>query len=200
MSNVTTFKFNDMPVRVVEKDGEKLFVIRDICNILGFSNPNRQLAIHTENKPLYERINTPGGLQVVRLVPREDVEKILASSPSRGGDLNSDNVQVLKYCTKVKYLDLGHNDDINDISFVSYMPDLEVFIIAINTGYSHCISVINCYSLAFLKKSNDATTSKIIFAYLLLIRILNYCVLYFIIAVDISYFYFSSCGKCTNLF
>ena len=77
MSNVTTFKFNEYPIRVVNKDGKKLFVIRDICNILGFSNPNRQLAIHTENTPLYERIRTPGGLQVVRLVPREDVEKIL---------------------------------------------------------------------------------------------------------------------------
>ena len=82
MSKVTTFKFNDLPVRIVEKDGKPLFVIRDVCNILGFSNPNRQLAVHTENKPLYERINTPGGLQVVRLVPREDVEKILA--PNRG--------------------------------------------------------------------------------------------------------------------
>ena len=82
MSKVTTFKFNEYPVRVVDKDGKKLFVIRDICNILGFSNPNRQLAVHTENRPLYERIKTPGGPQVVRLVPREDVEKILA--PNHG--------------------------------------------------------------------------------------------------------------------
>ena len=83
MSNVTNFKFNDQPVRIVEKDGKPLFVIRDVCNILGFSNPNRQLAVHTENKPLYERINTPGGLQVVRLVPFEDVEKLLASNRGR---------------------------------------------------------------------------------------------------------------------
>ena len=83
MSNVSTFKFNDLPVRIVEKDGKPLFVIRDVCNILGFSNPNRQLAVHTENRPLYERIKTPGGLQVVRLVPREDVEKILAPNHGR---------------------------------------------------------------------------------------------------------------------
>ena len=83
MSNVTTFTHKSQPVRIVEKDGTKYFVIRDICNILGFSNPNRQLAIHTENKPLYERIKTPGGLQVVRLVPREDVEKILAPNHGR---------------------------------------------------------------------------------------------------------------------
>ena len=83
MSNVTTFKFNDYPVRVVERDEKKLFVIRDICNILGFSNPNRQLAVHTENKPLYERIKTPGGLQIVRLVPREDVDALLAPNTGR---------------------------------------------------------------------------------------------------------------------
>lgn len=51
MSNVTTFKFNNLPVRIVEKDGKPLFVIRDVCNILGFSNPNRQFAVHTENAP-----------------------------------------------------------------------------------------------------------------------------------------------------
>ena len=33
--------------------------------------------------PLYERIRTPGGLQVVRLVPREDVERILAPNNGR---------------------------------------------------------------------------------------------------------------------
>jgi len=82
MSNVTTFKYKNHPVRIVESNNQKFFVIRDICNILGFSNPNRQLAIHTENVPLYERIKTPGGPQVVRLVPREDVEKIL--TPNRG--------------------------------------------------------------------------------------------------------------------
>ena len=83
MSNVTTFKFNNYPVRVVEKDEKKFFVIRDVCNILGFSNPNRQLAVHTENKPLYDRIRTPGGLQIVRLVPREDVDALLAPNNGR---------------------------------------------------------------------------------------------------------------------
>ena len=81
---------------------------------------------------------------------RTDVEKILASSPMRGGDLNSDNIQVLKYCTKVKYLDLGHNNDINDISFVSYMPDLEVFIISIN-DVSDISPLANCPHLEYLE-------------------------------------------------
>ena len=79
MSNVSTFQYKNHPVRVVENNGQNFFVIRDICNILGFSNPNRQLAVHTENVPLFERIQTPGGPQVVRLVPREDVDKVLAA-------------------------------------------------------------------------------------------------------------------------
>jgi prophage antirepressor-like protein len=84
MAELFTYKFRKMPVRIVRLDnGKNYFVIRDICNILGFSNPNRILAQYTENAPLYERIRTPGGLQVVRLVPREDVERILAPNNGR---------------------------------------------------------------------------------------------------------------------
>ena len=84
MAELITYKFDKMPVRIVQfEDGKHYFVIRDICNILGFSNPNRILAMYTENVPMYERIPTPGGLQVVRLVPREDVERILAPNNGR---------------------------------------------------------------------------------------------------------------------
>ena len=83
MKEVTTLKFNNLPVRVVKVEEKYLFDIRDICNILGFSNPNRELAKHTENTPLYERIRTPGGLQVVRLIPRSDVEKLLSANTGR---------------------------------------------------------------------------------------------------------------------
>ena len=84
MAELFTYKFRKMPVRIVRLDnGKNYFVIRDICNILGFSNPNRILAQYTENVPLYERIRTPGGLQVVRLVPREDVERILTPNNGR---------------------------------------------------------------------------------------------------------------------
>lgn len=83
MSNVSVFTFRKMPVRVVSIKDQNYFVIRDICNILGFSNPNRELAKYTENVPLYERIRTPGGLQIVRLVPRSDVEKLLSANTGR---------------------------------------------------------------------------------------------------------------------
>ena len=63
---------------------------------------------------------------------RTDVERILASSPSYGGTLRNQDIEVLKYCTKIKYLDIGHNEAITDLSVVNYMPDLEVLIIAMN--------------------------------------------------------------------
>ena len=54
MAELFTYKFRKMPVRIVRLDnGKNYFVIRDICNILGFSNPNRILAQYTENVPLY---------------------------------------------------------------------------------------------------------------------------------------------------
>lgn len=81
---------------------------------------------------------------------RTDVEKILASSPSRGGMLNNDNTQVLKYCTKVKYLDLGHNADLTNISFVSSMPDLEVFIIALSS-VADISPLADCPKLEYLE-------------------------------------------------
>ena len=59
---------------------------------------------------------------------RTDVERILASKPTVGGMIT--DASCLKYCTKVKYLDVGHNDELADFSFVANMPDLEVLIIS----------------------------------------------------------------------
>jgi len=81
---------------------------------------------------------------------RTDVEKILASSPSRGGNLDNEQCAVLKYCTKVKYLDLGHNADITDISFVRSMPELEVCIIAL-TSVSDISPLADCPNLEYLE-------------------------------------------------
>lgn len=34
----------------------------------------------------------------------------------------------MKYCEGVKYMDIGHNEYLTDLSFVSGMPNLEVMI------------------------------------------------------------------------
>ncbi len=82
---------------------------------------------------------------------RTNTERILASRPSVGGMLDNSVGEKLKYCTKIKYLDLGHNDTLTDISFVNYMPDLEVFIIAINENITDISPLKNCPKLEYLE-------------------------------------------------
>ena len=79
---------------------------------------------------------------------RTDVEKILASKPTVGGMIS--DASVLRYCTEVKYLDLGHNDELRDLSFVSAMPKLEVLIIAM-TAITDISPLQNCPKLEYVE-------------------------------------------------
>ena len=63
---------------------------------------------------------------------RTNVTRILASMPGKAGELVHNNVMNLKYCTKVRFLDLGHNNYLDTIEFCRYMPDLEVLIAALS--------------------------------------------------------------------
>ncbi len=79
---------------------------------------------------------------------RTNVTKILASNPGAGGELTPENTQSLKYCTKVKYLDLGHNSYLREIDFLRYMPDLEILVLAMADFYD--ISPLeNCSKLRY---------------------------------------------------
>jgi len=44
--------------------------------------------------------------------------------------VDDSNCEPFKYCTKTKYIDMGHNEDLKDISFISYMPELEIVILS----------------------------------------------------------------------
>ena len=81
---------------------------------------------------------------------RTDETRILASI--RDINMTGDTVACLKYCTEVRYLDLGHNI-INDISFVEYMPDLEVAILAINY-WTDASPLASCTKLEYLEMFN----------------------------------------------
>ncbi|MBR1455800.1 MAG: hypothetical protein IJ594_01400 [Oscillospiraceae bacterium] len=81
---------------------------------------------------------------------RTDAIKILASNPGVGGELKPGTYEPLKYFTKLKYLDVGHQPLLDDISFVSYMPDLEVAILAMGS-WSDCTPLADCPHLEFLE-------------------------------------------------
>ena len=68
-----------------------------------------------------------------------------------------DSIHDLRYCNKVKYIDMGHNTSLTDLSFVAFMPDLEIFIgsgcsAADLTGFENCkklefLELAYCYKL-----------------------------------------------------
>lgn len=84
---------------------------------------------------------------------RTNVTTILASKPSKGGTLYDSVGDALKYCTKVRYLDLGHNFDITDFGFVRNMPDLEVVVISM-TGISDLTPFASCSHLKYMEAGN----------------------------------------------
>ena len=88
---------------------------------------------------------------------RTDVTRILASNPDKAGELTPENTRSLQYCTRVKYLDLGHNDQMTDISFVRYMPDLEVAVLAMG-GFSDLSPLADCPKLEYLEIQTSAAS------------------------------------------
>lgn len=63
--------------------------------------------------------------------------------------VNDELCVPLKYCTKCKYLDMGHNA-ITNIDFCNYMPDLEVAIFAL-TNLRSIEPLANCPKLEYLE-------------------------------------------------
>ncbi len=86
---------------------------------------------------------------------RTDAEKILAATLD--GNCTGANSADLKYCTECRYLDLGHNTHLDDISFVQYMPKLEVAILAINS-WSDASPLAYCTNLEYLEIFNTKCT------------------------------------------
>ena len=64
-----------------------------------------------------------------------------------------DTCENLKYCWRTKYMDIGHNDTLTDLSFVGYMPDLEI-LIASGSAVKELQGFENCKKLEFLELAN----------------------------------------------
>lgn len=107
---------------------------------------------------------------------RTDATKILASKPSVGGMLSPDTVQNLRYCTKVRYLDLGHNVELTDISFLRYMPELEVLILTMDEC-TDASPLEACPKLEFLELQATCVRDLRPLSGLKNLRHLNICVL-----------------------
>ena len=64
--------------------------------------------------------------------------------------VTNQNSGPLKYLTKVKYIDFGHNESMVDLSFLAYMPDLEIAILS-GSPITDLPPLANCKKLVFLE-------------------------------------------------
>ena len=103
-----------------------------------------------------------------------NTEMILASCSDLAGDITEETDDGLYYCTKVRYLDLGHNLKMRDIGFVRNMPELEVAILAINTVQDFS-PLADCPKLEYLELFNTGLSDLTPLSGLKNLRHLNIC-------------------------
>ena len=105
---------------------------------------------------------------------RTDTEMILASKPSVGGELTPDNIEGLYYCHDVKYLDVGHNTMLTDLSFLKEMPRLEVAVLAM-CNWSDATPLSFCPELEYIEMQTTLCTDLTPLSGLSKLRHLNVC-------------------------
>ncbi len=67
--------------------------------------------------------------------------------------VSDEGLSVLKYCTDLMYLDLGHNSLMSDISFINYMPKLKIAIL-VDSKISDLSPLANCPDLEHIELVN----------------------------------------------
>ena len=65
-------------------------------------------------------------------------------------NVTDDTCGNMKYCEDVKYMDIGHNEYLTDLSFVGYMPNIEV-LIASGCAVKELVGFENCKKLTWLE-------------------------------------------------
>ena len=72
--------FEDRPVRIIEENGNPLFVGRDVCALLGYKNPNKAMNDHCKGITKRYPLSTDGGVQEVRVISEPDVMRLICGS------------------------------------------------------------------------------------------------------------------------
>ncbi len=75
-----TVNFGKRPIRTVIINGVQKFSATDICNILGYNNPNKIIGYYCNSTPEYMRLATKGGPQNLRMIDVADIRAILSHS------------------------------------------------------------------------------------------------------------------------
>ena len=79
--NLIPFQFESTSIRVVtDESGEPLFVAKDICEALGYKDPTTAVRNHCKGVPKQHPLQTPGGMQELRVLTEPDVLRLIVNS------------------------------------------------------------------------------------------------------------------------
>lgn len=78
--NLVPFSFKGAEVRTVVINGDPAFVGKDICDRLGYANPNKAMNDHCKGVTKRYPLQTPGGVQEVRVLFEPDVLRLIIKS------------------------------------------------------------------------------------------------------------------------
>lgn len=79
--NVIPFQFENHSVRVItDENGEPQFVGKDICDTLGYTNHNKAMNDHCKGVTKRYPLQTPGGIQQVRVLSEPDMLRLIVNS------------------------------------------------------------------------------------------------------------------------
>ncbi|WP_199276093.1 BRO-N domain-containing protein, partial [Xylella fastidiosa] len=79
MNAITPFHFESHAVRtVVDDHGEVWFVGKDVAAVLGYADHSKALSAHCKGVAKRLPLQTPGGVQEVRIISEPDMFRLIA--------------------------------------------------------------------------------------------------------------------------
>ena len=81
MSNLSVFEFQSHAVRtIIDERGEPLFVGKDVCAVLGYTNAADAMRRHCKGVAFHYPLQTQGGTQEMRVLTEPDVMRLIVGS------------------------------------------------------------------------------------------------------------------------
>jgi prophage antirepressor-like protein len=79
-SGLQVFDYSDNKVRIIMKNGEPWFVLKDVCNILGIGNNRDVVARLDDDEKGVDNIDTLGGAQKLIIISESGFYKVIMLS------------------------------------------------------------------------------------------------------------------------